>query len=173
MIPIRIFTVELIMTKKILLSVLVFAGAIQLIRPDFNHLPVDEKATLKTSPEVMGILKTSCYDCHSGETKYPWYGNIAPVSWVMADHIKRGRSALDFSNWENMDPSVKLLRMERAKQVIESELMPKPEYTVGHKDAMLTPEQKKALQAFFDEQIRMLDDTNRTQSNLSHDYSTL
>lgn len=161
------------MIKKLLLTVLIFAGAIQLIRPDFNNAPVDEKVALKASPEVMGILKTSCYDCHSNETKYPWYHNIAPISWVMADHIKRGRSALNFSDWEKIDPSVKLLRMERAKQVIDSELMPKPEYTVGHKNAMLTPEQKKVLQTFFDAQVRMLDDSNRTQNNISHDYSTM
>ncbi|MDD2784733.1 MAG: heme-binding domain-containing protein [Sulfuricurvum sp.] len=130
-----------------------FAIVIQLFSPDFKNPTVDEKVALNADPHVMNVLKTSCYDCHSDETKYPWYQNVAPVSWIMSDHIQRGRKALDFSNWANIDPKVKLLRLERATQVVKNEMMPKHEYLLMHKNAILNNEEKQTLEKFFDEQI--------------------
>ncbi|MFZ2889788.1 heme-binding domain-containing protein, partial [Sulfuricurvum sp.] len=94
--------------KKIAFWVLGIAIAIQLIRPDFQNTKVDETVVLKADAKVMSILNKSCYDCHSQETLHPWYSNIAPISWVMADHINQGRKAIDFSNWENINPKLKL-----------------------------------------------------------------
>ena len=159
--------------KKVLFWALGLAAAIQLVRPDFTNPPVDEKAALNTDPQVMAVLKNSCYDCHSGETKYPWYHHIAPVSWVMSDHITRGRKALDFSNWANIDPEIKLLRMERAKQLVSNDLMPKHEYLWMHENAALKPDEKEILNRFFDAQITELDDSNTSGMNMSHDYSTM
>lgn len=145
------------MMKKIFFWAIGLAIAIQFIRPDFQNTQVDEKITLKADAKVMNVLKKSCYDCHSQETAYPWYSNIAPISWVMADHINQGRKALDFSNWENLDPKIKLERLERAKQVIYNYRMPKQEYVMMHKNALLTPEEKKLLEQFFDSEIKKID----------------
>ncbi|MFA5215544.1 heme-binding domain-containing protein [Sulfuricurvum sp.] len=145
--------------KIVVYFVIVVAIAIQFIRPDFNNPAVDEKVTLNADPHVMSTLKTSCYDCHSSETKYPWYQNVAPVSWIMSDHIVRGRKALDFSNWANIDPKVKLERLERAKQMITNEMMPKHEYLWIHKNAVLNKDDKQTLEQFFDEQIKELGGT--------------
>lgn len=142
--------------KKIVYVVLGIAIAIQFIRPDFKNPTVDENVALNSDQKVMSILKTSCYDCHSSETKYPWYQNVAPVSWIMSDHIVRGRKALDFSNWANIDPKVKLLRLERAKQVINNDMMPKHDYLLMHKNAVLDNEAKQTLEQFFDAQIKEL-----------------
>lgn len=142
--------------KKIAYWVLGTAIAIQLVRPDFNNPKVDEKSALNTDEKVMSILKNSCYDCHSNETKYPWYHHIAPVSWVMADNIEGGRKALDFSTWANIDTNVKLERLKRAKQLINNEMMPKSDYLLMHKNAALTHEEKKILEEFFDSQIEKL-----------------
>ncbi|WP_295054972.1 heme-binding domain-containing protein [Sulfuricurvum sp.] len=142
--------------NKILLWGFGIAIAIQFIRPDFNNAKVDETIALNTDPKVMSVLKTSCYDCHSNETKYPWYHNVAPMSWVMSGNIDGGRKALDFSNWANIDPKVKLERLKRAKQLVNNELMPKSEYLLMHKNAVLTGEEKKVLEQFFDSQLEKL-----------------
>lgn len=142
--------------KMIVYVVVGIAIAIQFIRPDFKNTAVDEKIALNTDHKVMSVLKTSCYDCHSNETHYPWYRNVAPVSWVMTDNIERGRAALDFSNWANIDAKVKLERLARAKQVVNNEMMPKREYLLMHKNAVLNTEAKQTLEHFFDEQIKEL-----------------
>lgn len=143
--------------KKVVYWVLGIAIVIQVIRPDFNNPKVDETIALNTDPAVMSVLKKSCYDCHSSETKFPWYHNVAPVSWIMAGNISNGRKALDFSNWANIDPKIKVQRIERAKQVVDNELMPKHEYTLLHKNAILKPEEKQILEQFFDEQLKILE----------------
>lgn len=145
--------------NKIVYFVVGFAIVIQFIRPDFNNPPVDEKVALNADPKVMNVLKTSCFDCHSNETQYPWYHNVAPVSWILSDHIQRGRKALDFSNWENIDPAVKLKRLERAKKVINNDSMPKHDYLLMHKNAVLNTEDKQILKQFFDSQIKELGGT--------------
>ena len=142
--------------KKIVFVVVGFVVAIQFIRPDFHNPAVDEKVALNTDAHVMGVLKNSCYDCHSNETKYPWYHNVAPVSWVMSNNIQSGRKALDFSNWANIDPAIKLQRLERAKQVINNAMMPKSEYLLMHKNAVLNLKEKQILEHFFDEEIQKI-----------------
>jgi len=142
--------------KKIAYWLVGIAIAIQFIRPDFQNPKVDEAVALNTDPKVMSLLKTSCYDCHSSETKYPWYHNIAPMSWVMSNNINGGRASLDFSNWTNIDPKVKFERLTRAKQLVNNEMMPKSEYLMMHKNAVLNTEEKKILEAFFDAQIKSI-----------------
>jgi hypothetical protein len=142
--------------KKIFYWVFGFAIVIQFIRPNFETISIDETVTLKTDPQVMNVLKNSCYDCHSQETKYPWYHDIAPVSWVIANHIDQGRKALDFSNWEKIDSKIKLERLERAKQVIYNHRMPKQEYLIMHENAALSEIDKKKLESFFNLEIEKI-----------------
>jgi hypothetical protein len=142
--------------KKALFWVVGIALAIQLIRPDFTSASVDEATTLRADTPTMNLIKNSCYDCHSNETKYPWYRNIAPISWVMADHISQGRKSLNFSNWEKIDPKIKLERLKRAKETINNQLMPKSEYLMFHEDAVLSSDEKQLLASFFDSEIEKL-----------------
>ena len=140
--------------KKLFYWVLGIAIVIQFIRPDFKNPKVDENATLQADPQVMSVLQGACYDCHSNETKYPWYHNVAPVSWVMADHINTGRKALNFSNWENIDPKIKLERLKRGDHLVAIDVMPIGEYKYMHKKANLNQAQKELLENFFDDQIK-------------------
>ncbi|MDX1810265.1 MAG: heme-binding domain-containing protein [Sulfurospirillaceae bacterium] len=142
--------------KNAFLIVLGIFVVIQFIRPDFKDPKVDKKVELHADAKVMKVLKGSCYDCHSNETKYPWYSNIAPVSWFMADHINRGRKAINFSDWVTMDPQRKLARLKRANHLINLDLMPIGNYTWMHKHAILNKEQKELLNHFFDKQIQKL-----------------
>lgn len=149
---------------KIVLWIVGILAFIQLIRPDFNNPKIDENVTLKTSPEVMNVLKGACYDCHSNETVYPWYYNIAPVSWVMADHINNGRKSLNFSEWKNIDPAKKLERLKRAVHLVQINQMPENEYQMMHKNANLTPEQKNLINNFFESEIKILEESQKSVS---------
>jgi len=142
--------------KKVLLWVVGIAVVIQFIRPDFKNPRVNPKLALSGDKEVMHILKNSCYDCHSNETKYPWYHNVAPVSWMMSSNIEGGRKALDFSNWASIDKQVKLKRLKRAKQLVNNEMMPKSEYLLIHDKAVLDTKKKETLEKFFDKEIKKL-----------------
>ncbi len=145
--------------KKTLFWIVGIVMVMQLIRPDFSNPKVDETLAFKSDEHVMSVLKTSCYDCHSNETQYPWYHNVAPLSWIMSDNIKSGRQALNFSNWESMETQLKLKRLKRAKQLIDNNRMPKSEYLMMHKNAVLDKEKKETLQHLFNTQIEKLSRT--------------
>lgn len=142
------------MAKKIVYWIVGFGCVIQLIRPDFNNPKVDKALALHADERVEKLLKSSCYDCHSNETNYPWYHHIAPVSWVMSSNIEGGRKALNFSTWSTTDQEIKRERLTRAKQLVNNELMPKGEYVMMHDNAVLNQDDKKVLDTFFDEELK-------------------
>lgn len=142
--------------RKLLYWFFGIAVVIQLIRPDFSNPKSDAKLALQTDAPTLAILKTSCYDCHSNETKYPWYSKVAPSSWLLAANIEDGRKALNFSTWASIESDIKLKRLERAKQLINRGDMPKSEYCLMHKNAILTAVQKATLQQFFDAEIQKI-----------------
>ena len=81
--------------KKIAIALLVVLVGMQFFRPEKNQAEGDYVAAFvaetQPSPEVQGILKSACYDCHSANTNYPWYSNVAPISYWLADHIEEGK----------------------------------------------------------------------------------
>jgi hypothetical protein len=91
------------MRKKILLGLLFALLVVQLFRPNKNQSDVKQVnyiATVYQVPTETGvILQTSCYDCHSNNTNYPWYGNIQPVAWWLNNHIVEGKEELNFSEF--------------------------------------------------------------------------
>ena len=135
--------------KKIAIILLIVLVGMQFYRPDKNISGGDYVAAFETetkpSPEVKEILKTACYDCHSANTKYPWYNNIAPVSYWLADHIEDGREHLDFSDWENYDAKKKDHKLEEVIEEVKEGEMPLNEYTWTHAEADLSQEQISAL----------------------------
>ncbi|WKB81577.1 heme-binding domain-containing protein [Cellulophaga lytica] len=135
--------------KKILLALLVILIAMQFYRPEKNNAETDLKTAFLTetnpSKEVQKILETSCYDCHSNTTAYPWYNNIAPVSYWLADHVKDGKKHLNFSEWEKYSIKKKDHKLDEVMETIESGEMPLNEYTWTHTEANLTSAQKQAV----------------------------
>lgn len=118
--------------------------AMQLIVPSKNNPPVDSQKELTAPENIKSILKRSCYDCHSNETKWPWYANIAPISWVASAHVRDGRAWVNFSEWEGYDEA----NRTRLKKLIfrsVSHAMPPQAYTLIHEDAKLTAEEKKMI----------------------------
>ena len=131
---------------------------IQLIQTDKTNPKVDDKLTLEADIKVMKILKTSCYDCHSYETKYPKYSYIAPMSWLIKRNINNGRDSLNYSIWKDIDKDKKIKRLKRTIQLTKSGLMPKSEYTaVFHEDAIMNKSQKEILIKWSQSQIDILE----------------
>lgn len=134
------------MLKRILLVLLILIIVAQFIQPSHNNGnasgPKDITHVVAVPDEVMGLLKTSCYDCHSDHTNYPWYSKITPVNWWLKDHINDGKKELNFSQFA----TYKAKRMDKkldeiAEQVKEHE-MPLNSYLWIHKEARLTDEQR-------------------------------
>lgn len=142
--------------KKTIITILILFIAIQFIRIEKTNPPFEEKTALNAPENVKAILKRSCYDCHSNETKWPWYSNIAPLSWSIASHVKDARAAFNFSNYENIKTDIKIKRLKRAVQTVNNSMMPLSSYLWFHKDAKLTKNEKKILSDWFQKEIDKL-----------------
>jgi len=130
-------------TRFLLLAVALVFIAIQFL-PDRlpENLPKDEKDIIHSgllTEEVLGVLKTSCFDCHSNQTEYPWYSRMAPSSWFLAGHIKEGREHLNFSGWENLSRREKIGILDDINEEITSGAMPLKSYILIHTKAKLNP----------------------------------
>ncbi|WP_200762881.1 heme-binding domain-containing protein [Nitrosophilus alvini] len=102
---------------------------------------IDSFLEIKAPKNVMQIFKRSCYDCHSNETRWPWYSDVAPMSWIVRRDVVNGRRALNFSEWENYDEEKK---KELKKQIYRSVAfaMPIPQYLWTHPEAKLSDDDK-------------------------------
>jgi len=121
----------------------VFIG-IQFVPVDRANPPV--QSDFAGPKPVKQILKQSCYDCHSNETKWPWYSYVAPVSWLVAHDVKEGRSHLNFSKWQAIRDQQDT-KEEIVEEVVEGE-MPMPIYLVMHTDARLKQEAITTLKSW-------------------------
>lgn len=139
--------------KNIVISVLLLLLIFQFFRIDKTTKPVDPNtdfiSLLQPDKEVTSILKTSCYDCHSNQPAYPWYTNIAPLSWWIKHHINEGSHHLNFSEWGNYSQKRKDHKIDECIELINADEMPMTSYTLMHEDAKLTKEQKALLINYF------------------------
>jgi len=103
-------------------------------------------------PDSIGMtIRTSCYDCHSNHTAYPWYAEVAPVSWLINQHISNGKHELNFSEFGNLDKQKKIAVLNHICEVIEDGEMPPANYLWLHKDAVLDENDVEALCDWADE----------------------
>lgn len=144
------------MLKKSIIFTIVFLVSIQFISVEKTNPPVDVALSLKAPDDVMIILKKGCYDCHSNETKWPYYSDIAPASFFIASHVKKGRKALNFSTYEEIDPKIKKERLKRAIMTINNGMMALPSYLSVHNEAMLSKKEKAVLTKWFEKEIESL-----------------
>ncbi len=111
---------------------------------DKSNPPVDKKLEIKVPTKVANIFKKSCYDCHSNETKWPWWSSVAPASWSIIDDVVEGRKALNFSTWNNYSQK----RKDKLKKGIYRTIMgpmPLPQYVLLHPNAKLTDKEINIL----------------------------
>jgi len=96
-------------------------------------------------PEVLQVFKQSCYDCHSNATVWPWYSNVAPVSWIVADHVEEARGHLNFSNWKERSLKNQAHLREEIWDEVEEGEMPMTGYLMIHSDAELSDADKALI----------------------------
>lgn len=99
----------------------------------------------KPPENVKLILKESCFDCHSNNTRYPWYNNITPVNYWMSDHIKHAKGHLNVSVWNEYSLKKKDHKFEEIIEMVEKKEMPLPSYTWMHQQANLTDNQISSM----------------------------
>ena len=135
------------MNKKtigiILLVFFVLFGLIQAIPVEKSNPAVT--ADIKASTEVHAILKRACYDCHSNETKWPWYSKVAPISMLIAKDVTEGREYLNFSIWEDISEEGRANMKQTIWEKISKGEMPLPQYKIAHPEARLSDNDKLVI----------------------------
>ena len=121
--------------------------ALQFIRPTLTNPPVT--ADLQAPDNVKAILKTSCYNCHSNETKIPWFDQIVPAYWLVVRDVKRGRMHLNFSRFGELSPAQQKAMLYESVNHIQLGAMPPSNYTFVHPGSVVTPEQLEVLKKYL------------------------
>ncbi|MEO8934197.1 MAG: heme-binding domain-containing protein [Xanthomarina sp.] len=138
--------------KKILLVLLMLFVVAQFFGPERNEgdLSSIDPFLAETNPpeNIKIILKESCYDCHSNVTKYPWYDNITPINYWLAEHVKDGKKDFNMSNWVGLSVKKKDHKFEEFIEVLEKKEMPLPSYTWTHSEAKLSETQIQDMVAW-------------------------
>ncbi|CAL2103516.1 Cytochrome C [Tenacibaculum sp. 190130A14a] len=131
--------------KKLILILLAIIVVAQFFQPEKNEGEYTSLSAFltetKPSEDVQEILKVACFDCHSNTTRYPWYSNITPINFWMADHVRHGKGDLNFSNWDSYSLKKKEHKMEEVWEEVEEKHMPIDSYKWTHGDARLTDAQ--------------------------------
>ncbi len=136
--------------KKIAWFGLIIFLLMQLYQPARNigyeqHFSSNFTEMYKVPKNIETALRTSCYDCHSDNTNYPWYSYIQPGRFFMESHIKNGKKDLNFSEFGNYSKRKQASKLESISKQVKSGEMPLASYTLIHKDAILTPAQKREI----------------------------
>ncbi|AZI67613.1 cytochrome C [Kaistella daneshvariae] len=139
--------------KKILVILLVAFILIQFFPIDKNNpepTPQMDFLKIKNTPEkTANLIRNGCYDCHSNESKYPWYSNVQPMAWFLKDHIDEGRKELNFSTFATYLTKRQAKKMEEAAELIEKNEMPLDSYIILHSEAKYTDAEKQELIHYF------------------------
>jgi hypothetical protein len=136
-------------------SVVLLFVIIQFFRPEKNDKLENPQLDIVFTLEVPGPVKKklvdACYDCHSNKTNYPRYAQIAPVSWMLANHIKEGKEHLNFSEWANYDKKKQIKLLTAICEEITSGEMPLKGYVFMHRRAIINEKQLEEICAWTEE----------------------
>ena len=137
------------MFKKILLGLLVILIVIQFIHPKKNKSEGPQPNYIGNNfpvPEdVKSIMAKACNDCHSNNTRYPWYAKIQPVHWWLDKHTNDGKKEINFDEYTNKSARYQYRKMEELMELVKEGKMPLKSYTWTHKDARLTADEKTRI----------------------------
>jgi hypothetical protein len=137
--------------RMVLLVLLIALIGIQFVPINKKNPPA--LADAEAPMEVKTILVRSCYDCHSNETRWPWYSKIAPVSWLVANDVKEGRKHLNFSDWEKLYTDKQRKLADDIVDEIDGDNMPPSLYTILHPGANLDMEKKQLIKKWIKEKV--------------------
>lgn len=129
------------------LAALVIAQA---FRIDKTNPPAQQNVA--APPEVAAVLRRACYDCHSNETVWPWYSNVAPISWLLARDVREGRRELNFSAWNAYDAKKQAKKLKETAKEVAKGGMPPWLYTAMHPHAALSQIDAERLRAWTAEE---------------------
>lgn len=135
--------------RNILLALLALLIIMQFFPIDKTNPPVESGKDFlqQTNAPLMAqrLFKDACYDCHSNEVKYPWYTNIAPLSFWIAGHIRNGKRQVNFSTWADYPSSKQKHKIEECIEVLEEKRMPLTSYTLLHPEAKMSAKEQTEL----------------------------
>jgi hypothetical protein len=148
--------------KLLALVIIAFIILIQLYRPErytteeitSNHIT----KVINVPENVQTILKRSCFNCHSNQTKWPWYSGVAPVSWFVISDVSRGRKKMNFSEWGTYSKTKQSIKLDNICEEITEGEMPLKQYLYIHKEAVLSKEDKDMLCRWAKEESKKLED---------------
>jgi hypothetical protein len=153
------------MISKVLLVFVLLFVLIQFIRPAKNEssapAPLSLKANYPLPDSVASILEVACNDCHTNNSRYPWYDRIQPVTWFVTYHISGGKRHLNFDGFAGYPVKRQVKRLKDIVKTVQDGTMPLHSYTWMHKDAILTPAQKQCLCNWADGLRKQIIDTTK------------
>ena len=119
-------------------------------------------------PAIEAILKRSCYDCHSNETRWPWYGYVAPLSWWLEREVAFGRKQLNFSEWGSYYATTKIRKLQWIDRTLNEENMPPWSYRILHPDAALNRTDLLLLQQWIESELASQRSQQRPHTTEEH-----
>ncbi len=139
--------------RKPIIVIVIIIVVVQFIPTNLPEVKSENKESIelhiKIPNEIYSILKSSCYDCHSNETIYPWYSRLTPAKFILKSHIEEGRKHLNFSEWATLSEDRKLHKLKECIEEIDENKMPLKSYTNLHKKASLDKQEKDQLIGWF------------------------
>ena len=133
--------------RPIVVVLLILFVCIQFVRPRLDNPPVT--GDFKAPADVKAVIRRACYDCHSNETHLAWFDLPAPAYWLVADHVKKGRMVLNFSNWDSLPKGQQLGKLYESLNQIEYNVMPLSQYTAFHHGGRVSPEEVALLRQYL------------------------
>jgi len=135
--------------RRFLIALVVLLVVIQVVRPARTNPTVDPTKTLRASgrlpADVGAIFDRACQDCHSSETRWPWYSEVAPVSWMLVHHVNDARHEYSFSTWADIAPEKKAKKLRKICEEVREGEMPLWSYLLMHPVARLSDEDKQVI----------------------------
>ena len=141
--------------KLAALLIIAILIVLQFFQPEKNQGSISQESDLivvASVPDSLSkILITSCYDCHSNRTEYPWYNRIFPVSWYLYKHVSEGKEGLNLSEFGSLSKAEKIGALSDLYDAIEAGTMPLQSYMLIHRDARMSQEEIDALLDWADQ----------------------
>lgn len=124
--------------------------AVQFIPVERINPPASPEDAISAPPQVKAILRHACYECHSNETRWPWYSHVAPISWLIAHDVVRARREVNFSEWGSYYPATRRRKLEWMGRELREGNMPPWDYLLMHPSARLSRTDRAALQRWIE-----------------------
>jgi hypothetical protein len=157
------------MLNKILIGLVILFIIIQFVRPEKNvsseSSPSHISAHYATPQEVKSILEKSCNDCHSNNTRYPWYASVQPLAWWLNDHVKEGKEEINFDEFMSLPPKKAHHKMEEVTEMVEEDEMPLKSYRLIHRSAELSAQEKTVLTSWAQRTMKTIEQENNLEFN--------